>query len=47
MLVKLTLVQQFIAEPVSYGDLVYNFKLTIGKHTFSDHIKKIIKRYEQ
>ena len=30
-----------------YGDLVYKFNGIIGKPSFSDHFKKIIKRYKR
>ena len=40
-----TLLQQGISEPIFYGDLVYKFKLIVGKPDFSDQFKKIIKRY--
>ena len=36
--------QQGISEPVFYGDLVYKFKIIVGKPNFSDQFKKIIKR---
>ena len=39
------LLQQGISEPIFYGDLVYKFKIIVGKPNFSDQIKKIIKRY--
>ena len=42
-----TLLQQGISEPIFYGDLVYKFKFKqiVGKPTFSDQFKKIVKRY--
>ena len=40
-----TLLQQGIAEPIFYGDLVYKFKRIVGKPNFSDQFKKIVKRY--
>ena len=40
-----TLLQQGISEPIFYGDLVYKFKLIVGKPNFSDQFKKIVKRY--
>ena len=40
-----TLLQQGISEPIFYGDLVYNFKRIVGKPSFSDQLKKIVKRY--
>ena len=35
------MLKQSISEPVLYGDLVYKFKRTVGKPTFSDQFKKI------
>ena len=40
-----TLLQQGISESMFYGDLVYKFKLIVGKPNFSDQFKMIIKRY--
>ena len=40
-----TLLQQGISEPIFYGDLVFKFKLIVGKPNFIDQFKKIIKRY--
>ena len=40
-----TLLQQDISELIFYGDFVYKFKRIVGKPNFSDHFKKIIKRY--
>ena len=40
-----TLLQQGIAEPIFYSDLVYKFKRIVGKPNFSDQFKKIVKRY--
>ena len=40
-----TLLQQGISEPIFYGDLVYKFKRIVGKPSFSDQFKKIVKRY--
>ena len=40
-----TLLQQGISELIFYGDLVYKFKRIVGKSNFSDHFKKIVKRY--
>ena len=34
-----------ISEPIFYGDLVYKFKIIVGKPNFSDQFKKIVKRY--
>ena len=42
-----TLLQQGISEPVFYGDLVYKFKIIVGKPNFSDHFLKIIKCYKR
>ena len=39
------LLQQGISEPIFYGDLVYKFKRIVGKPSFSDQFKKIVKRY--
>ena len=39
-----TLLQQGIAEPIFYGDLVYKFKRVVGKPYLSDQFKKIVKR---
>ena len=41
------LLQQGISDPVFYGDLVYKFKRIVGKSSFSDQFKKIIKRYKK
>ena len=40
-----TLLQQSISEPIFHGDLSYKFKRIVGKPNFSDHFKKIVKRY--
>ena len=40
-----TLMQQGISEPIFYGDLVYKFKRIVGKSSFSEKFKKIVKRY--
>ena len=40
-----TLLQQGISELVFYGDLVYKFKIIVGKPSFSDHFKQTIKHY--
>ena len=40
-----TLLQQYISEPIFYGDLVYKFKRIVEKPNFSDQFKKIVKRY--
>ena len=42
-----TLLQQGISELIFYGDLVYKFKIIVGKPNFSDPFKKIIKRYKK
>ena len=42
-----TLLQQWISEPIFYGDLVCKFKRIVGKPNFSDQVKKIIKRYKK
>ena len=40
-----TLLQQGISEPIFCGDYVYKFKRTVGKPTFCDQFKKIVKSY--
>ena len=40
-----TLLQHGIPGPVLYGDLVYKYKRIIGKPSFPDQFKKIIKYY--
>ena len=40
-----TLLQEGISELIFNGDLVYKFKRIIGKPSFSDQFKKIVKRY--
>ena len=35
-----------ISEPVFYGDLVHKFKRIVGKHSFHDQFKKIVKYYK-
>ena len=42
----MTLLQQGIAEPVFYGNLVYKFKRIVGKPS-SAHFIKIILRYKK
>ena len=37
-----TLLQQYISGPVLYGDLVYKFKIIVGKPNFSVQFKNII-----
>ena len=39
--IGLKLFQQGISEPMLYGDVVYIFKLIVGKPKFSDQFKKI------
>ena len=46
-LIKKTLLQQDISEPIFYGDLAYKFKIIVGKPKFSDQFKKIVKRYKK
>ena len=36
------LLQQGIAEPICYDDLVYKFKRIVGKPNFSDQFKKVV-----
>ena len=36
------LLQHVIPETVFYGDLVYKFKIIVGKPSFSDELKKTI-----
>ena len=40
-----TPLQQGILEPVSCGDLVYKFKIMVGKGSFYYQFKKIINHY--
>ena len=35
-----------VSEPIFYGDLVYKFKIIVGKPNFSDQFEKIFKRYK-
>ena len=42
-----TLLLQGLSEPESYGDLVYKFRLIIGKYDFPFHFQKIIVRYKK
>ena len=37
-----TLLLQSLSEPEFYGDLVYKFRMIIGKHDFSYHFKRLI-----
>ena len=39
--------QKGISEPVFYCELVYKFKRIVGKPSFSDQFKKIVKRYKR
>ena len=39
--------QQSLSEPEFYGDLVYKFKLIVGKADFSDQFRKIIVHYKR
>ena len=34
-----------VFDSLFYGDMVYKLKIIAGKSNFSDHFKKIIKRY--
>ena len=47
MVLKLTLLQPGISEIVFYCDVVYKFKIIVGKLNLSDKFKKIIKHYKQ
>ena len=40
-----TLLQQGIPEPIFCGDYVYKFKRIVGKPTFCDQFKNIVKSY--
>ena len=42
-----TLLLQGLSEPEFYGDLVYKFRIIIGKNDFPYHFKKIIVRYKK
>ena len=42
-----TLLQQGIAEPESYGDLVYRLRKIVGKSTFSEQFRILINRYKR
>ena len=33
-------------DPIFYGDLVYKFKIIVGKSYFSDQFEMICKRYK-
>ena len=42
-----TLLHQGLSEPEFYGDLIYKFKIIVGRVDFSDQSKKIIVRYKR
>ena len=42
-----TLLPQGFSEPEFYGDLVYKFRIIIGKNDFPYHFKKIVVRYKK
>ena len=42
-----TLLHQGLSEPEFYGDLVYEFKIIVGRANFSDQFRKIIVRYKR
>ena len=42
-----TLLQQGIAEPEFYGDLVYRFRNIVGKSNFSEQFRKLINHYKR
>ena len=42
-----TLLHQGLSEPEFYGDLVYKFKIIVGRADFSDQFKSIIIRYQR
>ena len=42
-----TRTQQSISEPEFYGDLVYRFKIIVGKSNFSEQFRKLINRYKR
>ena len=42
-----TLLHQGLSEPEFYGDLVYKFKIIVGRADFSDQFRKIIVRYKR
>ena len=42
-----TLLQQDISEPEFYGDLVYRFRIIVGKSNFSEQLRKLINRYKR
>ena len=42
-----TFLQQGISEPVFADDLVYKFKIIVGKPIFSDQFRKILKNYKK
>ena len=42
-----TLLQQGISEHEFYGDLVYRFRMVVGKSNFSEQFRKLINRYKR
>ena len=42
-----TLLQQGISEPEFYEDLVYGFRINVGKSNFSEQIRKLTNRYKR
>ena len=42
-----TLLQQDVSELLFYGDLLYKFKINVGKPNSSDQFKQIIKHYKK
>ena len=42
-----TLLQQGISEPEFNGDLVYRFKIIVGKSQFLERFRKLINRYKR
>ena len=42
-----TLLQQGISEPVFYGDVMYRFRIIVGKSNFSEQFRKLINRYKR
>ena len=41
------LLQQGISEPEFYGDLVYRFRIIVGKSNFSEQFRKLINHYKR
>ena len=41
------LLQQGIAEPEFYGDLVYRIRKIVGESNFSEQFRKLINRYKR